>query len=91
MKRLEKTFKAFANRRRLAIITLLKKCKELTVSEIAEKIKLSFKATSKHLNLLANSDVLEKEQRSLEMFYRLNPEADSTIHHLVKAVSNSRE
>ena len=71
MKELEKTLKALANGRRLAILKFLKNTKEATVGEIAENINLSFKATSRHLNVLANADILEKEQRSLQMFYRL--------------------
>lgn len=68
---LEKHLKALANRRRLAILKYLKNNKEATVGEIAHKIKLSFKSTSKHLAILAALDIIEREQRSLQMFYRL--------------------
>lgn len=73
MKDLEKIMKAFANRRRLAILKYLKKKGEAPVSEIAGEINLSFKATSKHLGILAAADILEKEQRSLMMFYKISP------------------
>ncbi len=73
MKDLEKIMKAFANRRRLAILKYLKKSGEASVSEIAGEINLSFKATSKHLGILAATDILEKEQRSLMMFYKISP------------------
>ena len=74
MRDLEKILKALANRRRLAIIKYLKKHREASVGEIAGAIKLSFKSTSKHLVILANVDILEREQRSLQMNYRLaNP------------------
>ncbi len=43
MKELERTLKALANRRRLAIIQHLKKNREAKVSDIAEAIKLSVK------------------------------------------------
>ena len=39
--------------------------------EIADHIGLSFKATSKHLGVLTAVDIVDREQRSLEMFYRL--------------------
>lgn len=87
MKDLERLLKALANRRRLAIIKYLKKKKEATVGDIADHIKLSFKATSKHLNILAMVDIVEKEQRSLQMWYRLS----SQPHHVSKYISNSFE
>lgn len=87
MKNLERLLKAFANRRRLAIIKYLKKEGEANVGDIAEHIKLSYKATSKHLGVLASADIVEKEQRSLEMWYRLSTQP----HPLSKYISNSLE
>lgn len=86
-KELERILKALANRRRLAIIAHLRKAKEATVGDIAEHIKLSFKATSKHLGILSSADIVDKEQRSLQMWYRLS----TTSHPIVKYISNSRE
>jgi len=86
-KELERVLKALANRRRLAIIKYLRRNKEATVGEIAEAINLSFKATSKHLGLLASADIVEKEQRSLQMWYRLSASA----HSIAKYISNSLE
>ena len=71
-KEIERGLKALANKRRLAIVRFIKNEKEAAVGEIADKINLSFKATSKHLNILSGADILEKEQRSLQMFYRLS-------------------
>ncbi len=71
MKEYERILKALANRRRLAIVALLKKRNEATVGDIAENIKLSLTSTSKHLNMLARVDILDKRQRSLEVFYFL--------------------
>jgi len=68
----ERVLKALANKRRLAIISLLKKKYEASVGEIAENIKLSIKATSKHLNLMLSADILDKEQRSLQMYYSIS-------------------
>ncbi|TAL49012.1 ArsR family transcriptional regulator [Patescibacteria group bacterium] len=84
MKDIEKILKVLANKRRLAIIKLLKNRKEANVGEIAEGIKLSFKATSRHLLQLYAVDILEKEQRSLEIFYRLS----ANLNHIAKYVSN---
>jgi DNA-binding transcriptional ArsR family regulator len=71
-KELERTLKALANRRRLAILRFLKTEKEASVGDIAEEIKLSFKATSKHLGILSAAGIVDREQRSLQMFYRLS-------------------
>ncbi len=71
MLNLERTLKALANRRRLAILKYLKRKQEASVGEIAGEIKLSFKATSKHLGILTGVDILEHDQRSLQMFYRI--------------------
>ena len=83
MKELERILKALANRRRLAIIKLLKNRKEASVTEIAERIRLSFKATSKHLNILSRVDLLDKEQRSLAVFYSLASDQKSFVSLLI--------
>jgi len=87
IKEVERVLKALANRRRLAIVKYLKKEKEATVGDIAETIKISFTATSKHLGVLSAADIVEKEQRSLTMWYRISPER----HHIAKYISNSIE
>ncbi len=71
MKELERNLKALANKRRLAILKYLKENREAPVGDIAAEINLSFKATSKHLGVLAAVDIVEKNQRSSQMFYRL--------------------
>ena len=91
MENLERIYKAFANRRRLAILRLLNQKKEMNVSDVASGIKLSFKATSKHLNILSNAGILDKDQRGLEMYYSLYKSPNRTILYLLKPISNSRE
>ncbi len=86
-KEIERILKVLANKRRLEIIKYLKSKKEATVTDISGKIKLSFKATSKHLAMLYAVDVVTKEQRSLQVFYRLAPDIPSVAKH----VSNSLE
>jgi DNA-binding transcriptional ArsR family regulator len=72
---LERRFKALANRRRLLILGFLQKRREASVGEVAETINLSFTSTSKHLNILERAGFVEKEQRSLQVFYRVAREA----------------
>lgn len=87
VKKFERVLKALANKRRLAIVAYLKKEKEAPVGEIANAINLSFTATSKHLGVLSNADIVEKEQRSLQMWYSLS----SALPLVAKHISNSLE
>jgi DNA-binding transcriptional ArsR family regulator len=87
IKDLEKILKILANKRRLAIISFLKKKKEAKVGDIANELRISFKATSKHLGLLFNADIVEREQKSLQMWYKLSVNQNN----VVKYISNSLE
>ena len=80
LRQLEIIFKALANRRRLAILEFLKKQGEANVGEIAKAIKLSFHSTSKHLSILEKADILYKEQRNREVYYKI----ENNTHRLVK-------
>lgn len=87
LQHVEKVLKALANKRRLAIVQYLKSEREAIVSEISEEIKLSFKATSRHLAILFAAEIVDKEQRGLQMHYRLSPNLDRMVKH----ISNSCE
>ena len=82
-KELERTLKALANKRRLNILRLLKANKELPVGEIARRIQLSFKSTSNHLNILASVDILQKDQRSLQVFYAISTPSDKVTEKIL--------
>jgi DNA-binding transcriptional ArsR family regulator len=84
MNKLEKTLKALASQRRLAIIRYLKDGRMAPVGDIAGKIDLSFKATSKHLNLLFGADILEREQKGLQMFYKIAGQLDEITASILK-------
>jgi DNA-binding transcriptional ArsR family regulator len=86
MKNLEKTLKALANRRRLAILLHIKKNGEGSVGEIAGAIKLSFKATSKHLALLAATDIIERDQRGLTVYYRIATSLTAPVRSVINAL-----
>ncbi|TSC68034.1 MAG: hypothetical protein G01um101472_187 [Parcubacteria group bacterium Gr01-1014_72] len=80
VRELERVLKALANRRRLGILKFLKLKKEAIVGEIAEAIRLSFKSTSRHLSILSGAGVVEREQRSTEVFYSIRF-AHPTVSH----------
>jgi len=83
MKKMEKILKALANSRRLAILKFLKKNKEASVNDISETIKLSFKATSKHLAILFQSNILEREQKSFYGMYRLKEQQNPITTYII--------
>lgn len=83
MRELERDLKAFANRRRLAIVAHLKKKREARVGDIATAIKLSIKSTSKHLTILSAVNVIEKEQRSTEVFYSITAPLTPTVKYIL--------
>ena len=82
-KELERVLKALANRRRLFILTALKKHGRMTVGDIARTIKLSFKATSKHLAILASAGIVDKVQESLTMNYFIIASLPAGARHII--------
>ncbi len=91
IKQLARIMKAFGNDRRLKIIKVLTKEKELSVGDIAERIELSFTATSKHLNMLYKLDILDHRQKSLVVYYRIAGDLPDFIKNIISTISNSRE
>ena len=75
--------RALANGRRLAILKYLKKIKEANVGEISEEIKLSFKATSKHLGILYAVGIVEKDQLDLTINYRLAKDPHVAVRQIL--------
>ncbi|TSC67113.1 MAG: hypothetical protein G01um101472_515 [Parcubacteria group bacterium Gr01-1014_72] len=81
--RFERTLKAVSNRRRLAILAFLKREKEASVGHIAGEIRLSLKATSKHLTVLSSVEIVSREQRSSQMFYSIAPGQTPVVQHII--------
>lgn len=76
---LEKRLKALANRRRLAILRILKTRPKESVGVIADNIKLSFKSTSRHLAVLYAAGIVEREQVSITVYYHLAKKAGNPV------------
>ncbi|MEK7087933.1 MAG: metalloregulator ArsR/SmtB family transcription factor [Patescibacteria group bacterium] len=85
-KKLERILKAAANGRRFTILAYLQKEKEATVGEIAGHIHLSFKSTSRHLAVLYAAELVDRMQRSSEVFYRLPDALHPTVLEILKHV-----
>ena len=72
IKRWTVVFRVLANINRLKIIKLLADGRKVNVSDIAGEVNISFKATSNHLAMLKNLDVLEADGTAGHVFYSLN-------------------
>ena len=87
MRNLAKKFKALSNERRLHVIKLLLKHKKLTVGDIADKINLSFRSTSRHLKVLESAGFISWQHVGLNMYYFISPKASKEILDLVKKLT----
>lgn len=83
-KELIKIFKALGNERRFLIFKHIINKKELSVSQIAELIQLSFKSVSRHLSVLTNANLLQVRQVNLNRFYSINPSIPKVILGLIR-------
>ena len=81
----EKILKALANRRRLLILKYISKVGRANVSTIAKEIKLSLKATSKHLRVLSAIGIVENEQTGLMVEYYCK----GSLHQITKSSLDS--
>ena len=83
MKEWTKVFKALANENRLKILRLLAKKRELPVKAISQHIDLGIKATSKHLIILANLNMLQSQGKLGSVWYMLHPSIRPEVSHIV--------
>ena len=67
----ERIIKALANRRRLMILVCLRAKSFSTVGDLAETLRLSLKATSKHLLILKAAGIVDRGQAGLLAEYAL--------------------
>jgi ArsR family transcriptional regulator len=67
--------KAFADEARLKIVAFLAQHGESNVGEIADAMGLTQSTASRHLSLLAKTDILEMRRDGAMRYYQLNPQA----------------
>ncbi len=84
MKRWTQIFKALSNINRVRIVKMLSGRKRLNVSEIAGELDISPKATSKHLIILHNLDVLDSKGKNNRVEYWLNTSLPEDISKTIK-------
>lgn len=84
----EKTLKALANRRRLKILKYLSGNRRASVTELAGYLKISLKATSKHLAVLKSADLVDSEQVSLSIFYGLSSSLPKIAQEVISSLQS---
>ena len=84
MKRWTVIFRTLANINRLKIIKLLADGRKMSVTDIAEDLEISLKATSNHLALLKNLDVLEAQGTAGYVFYSFNRQLPKDFQKIIK-------
>ena len=82
----ERVFKALANRRRLAIVRLLKQRLRVSVGDIASHLKVSMPTASKHLSILAAADIVDYERVSLAIYYSLADKPTAIMRNVLKHI-----
>ena len=87
MKKIEKIFKALANKKRLDALLFLGKSKNASVGEVADEIKTSIRSTSKHLLLLYHADFLDKERVHGLTIYSINSNMGNIEKTLINLLS----
>jgi DNA-binding transcriptional ArsR family regulator len=83
---MERLLKPLGNRRRLMMLTFIRKRKSAHVGQIAEAMRLSLTATSRHLSLLERVGYLEKEQENLYVYYRIASDAPKILSNVLAAL-----
>lgn len=72
-RQLERIVKGFANHRRIQMVQLLEEEPELSVIEIALKLKIHLKTASEHLRRLAIAGLVLKRNQGSFVRHRLSP------------------
>jgi len=79
---LERIIKGVANHRRVEILELLGKKPEMSVTEIADKLKLNFKTASEHIRRLAISGLLMKRSNGHNVRHKLTKRGELILKFL---------
>lgn len=81
---LERHVKGFANRRRIQIMLLLDQTPDLSLVEIAEKLKANFKTIAEHTHRLQTAGLIKKGIKSNIVAHRLTERGRTILDFLKK-------
>ena len=76
---LERIVRGFSNHRRIEILHLLEKQPELSVAQVAEKLRINFKTASAHIHRLAVAGLVIKRSDGVSVRHKLT---DRGVHIL---------
>jgi DNA-binding transcriptional ArsR family regulator len=79
---LERVVKGFANHRRIEIMTLVDKTPELSVFEIADRLKINFKTASEHIRRLSIAGLMLKRNEGSTVRHALSPAGKNILKFL---------
>ena len=79
---LERWVRGFANHRRIQILELLKKSPELSVSEIADALKINFKTAADHTRRLTIAGMIMKKSQGTSIRHKLTPRGEQVLKFL---------
>jgi len=71
-RQLERIVKGFSNHRRIQILSLVQDTPELSVGEIAYKLKINLKTASEHIRRLAISGLILKRNQGKNVRHKLS-------------------
>lgn len=83
-RRLERLVKGFSNHRRIQIMELINDAPELSVMNIATRLKINVKTASEHIRRLAISGLVLKRNRGVNVLHKLSPTGDLILKFLRK-------
>jgi DNA-binding transcriptional ArsR family regulator len=75
----ERIVKGFSNHRRLQILELLHQHPELSVIEIAERLKSGYENISDHVRKMAIAGLILKRNQGPAVLHKLTPRAESIL------------
>jgi len=78
-RKLERVVKGFANHRRLEIMELLKEEPELSVDDIAEKLRIGYENASDHIRKMAIAGLVLKRNDGPFVRHKLAPRGDIVL------------
>jgi len=81
-RQLERIIKGFANHRRIEILNLLKKDPELSLDEVATRLKINMKTASEHIRRLAIAGLVLKRSEGNNVRHKITDRAKSILMFL---------
>ena len=78
-RKIERVVKGFANHRRIQIMELLHEEPEMSVDDVAEKLRIGYENASDHIRKLAISGLVLKRSDGTSVRHKLTPRAESIL------------